>query len=110
MLEGPDNLYRFSGYFEYKAWLSGLNSLGGSRIGRQILTFKDGGLISIKDPTMEITGLTVGERLHNMHGQLVITDHINKLEAIVTYNPGKENNTGIISGLKTRLFKSKQNE
>jgi hypothetical protein len=54
MLEGPDGLYRFSGYFEYKAWLAGLNSLGGSRIGRQILTFKDGGLISIKDPMMEI--------------------------------------------------------
>lgn len=34
MLEAPDSLYRFSGFFEYKAWLSGMNSLGGSRIGK----------------------------------------------------------------------------
>jgi Oxysterol-binding protein len=34
LLEGPDNLYRFSGFFEYKAWLSGINSLGGSRVGK----------------------------------------------------------------------------
>ncbi len=87
MLEGPDNLYRFSGYFEYKAWLSGLNSLGGSRIGKQILNFKDGGLISIKDPNIEVSGLTVGDRVHNFHGQLIITDHINKLEVVANYNP-----------------------
>ena len=65
MLEGPDNLYRFSGFFEYKAWLAGVNSFGGSRIGKQILNFKDGGLISIKDPSIEITGLTIGDRVHN---------------------------------------------
>lgn len=31
-LEGPG--YRFSGYAEYKAWLSGLNSIGGTRVGK----------------------------------------------------------------------------
>jgi len=34
LLEGPNNSYRFSGFFEYKAWLAGLNSLQGSRIGK----------------------------------------------------------------------------
>ena len=87
LLEGKDNLYRFSGYFEYKAWLTGMNSIGGSRVGKQILNFKDGGLISIKDPTMEVTGLAIGDRIHNLQGDLIITDHINKIEAVVTYNP-----------------------
>jgi hypothetical protein len=34
LLEGPNNLYRFSGFFEYKAWLSGVSSIGGSRVGK----------------------------------------------------------------------------
>lgn len=66
MLEGPNGLYRFSGFFEYKAWLSGISSIQGSRIGKQIISFKDGGLISIKDPTIEISGLTIGDRTHNI--------------------------------------------
>jgi len=87
LLEGPRNSYRFSGYFEYKAWLAGLSSIAGSRIGKQVISFMDGGLITIKDPNCEISGLTYGDRLHNITGDLVITDHLNKLEAVVTYNP-----------------------
>lgn len=68
LLEGPNNLYRFSGFFEYKAWLSGLNSLGGSRVGKQIFSFNDGGLLSIKDPTMQITNLVSGDRSLNFVG------------------------------------------
>jgi len=33
-LEGPESSYRFSGFFEYKAWLAGLNTIGGARIGK----------------------------------------------------------------------------
>ena len=33
-LEGPDHLYRFSGHFEYKAWMAGVTTIGGSRIGK----------------------------------------------------------------------------
>jgi hypothetical protein len=36
---------------------------------------------------MEVTGLALGERIHNIQGDLIITDHINKFEAVVTYNP-----------------------
>jgi hypothetical protein len=107
MLEGPNNLYRFSGFFEYKAWLSGISSINGSRVGKQIISFKDGGLISIKDPIMEISGLTLGDRVHNLIGQMVITDHINKLEAVITYNPKPENSSGMLKGLKNKFFKSK---
>ena len=86
-MESPSDSYRFSGYFEYKAWLSGMNSIAGTRIGKQIISFKDGGLISIKDPSMELTGLALGDRVHHLIGEMIITDHINKFEAVVTYNP-----------------------
>ena len=33
-LEGPNQCYRFSGFFEYKAWLAGFNAIGGSRVGK----------------------------------------------------------------------------
>jgi hypothetical protein len=61
-LDGPG--YRFSGYFEYKAWLAGFNAIGGARVGKQIMNFDDGGLISIIDPTAEIQGLTIGDKVH----------------------------------------------
>jgi len=108
LLEGPGNLYRFSGFFEYKAWLSGLNSLGGSRIGKQIFSFNDGGLLSIKDPTMQITNLVSGDRSLNFVGQMTITDHINKLEVVATYNPPKqESGGGMFKSFKSKLWGSK---
>ena len=108
LLEGPNNLYRFSGFFEYKAWLSGINSLGGSRIGKQIFSFNDGGLLSIKDPVMQITNLISGDRALNFTGQMLITDHINKLEVIVTYNPPVEGaSTGMFKSFKSKLFGKK---
>lgn len=88
-LVGPDNLYEYSGFFEYKVWLSGLSSIGGSRTGKEILTFKDGGLLSIKDPMMEVTGMAYGERVHSYIGQAIIRDHINMIEAEIIYNPEK---------------------
>jgi hypothetical protein len=49
-----------------------MNSIGGSRVGKQILSFKDGGLITIKDPSMEVTGLAIGDRVHNIQGDLIV--------------------------------------
>jgi len=34
MTEGPNNCYRFSGFFEYKVWLAGMNSIAGTRLGK----------------------------------------------------------------------------
>ena len=72
------------------------------------MSFKDGGLISIKDPNIEISNLTGTERIHNMMGQMVITDHINKLEAVITYNPKPEGGTSVFKSLKNKFMKSGQ--
>jgi hypothetical protein len=108
-LEGPNNLYRFSGYAEYKAWLSGINSLGGSRVGKQIFSFSDGGLLSIKDPTIQVNNLVSGDRSCTFIGQMSITDYINKLEVVVNYG-GKTESTGMLKSFKSKLFGGKKGE
>ena len=112
MLEGPGGKYRFSGFFEYKAWLSGFNTLGGSRVGKQIYSFSDGGLLSLKDPTLEITNLISSERTLNFVGQMQIIDHINKLEVVVTYNPPQQGASGggMFKSLKSKLWGGKKGE
>lgn len=85
LFEGPENLFRFSGHFEYKAWIAGLTTIGGARVGKQVISFKDGGLISIKDPCIEIGVLT--NKNNVIVGKLEVIDHINKLVGTVTYNP-----------------------
>lgn len=50
------------------------------------MNFKDGGLISIKDPSIEVSGLMYGEKVQQINGSLSIVDHINKLEVQVAYN------------------------
>jgi hypothetical protein len=86
-----------------------MNTLMGSRIGKQIYSFNDGGLLSLKDPTMAITGFVTGDRALNFTGQVTITDHINKLELIVTYNPPQQGSGGMLSSFKSKLFgKSKE--
>ena len=110
LLEGPNNLYRFSGFFEYKAWLAGLNTMGGSRIGKQVFSFSDGGLLSLKDPTMEISNMISGERFLNFVGQLTITDHINKLEVIGTYGAPKQASGGMLKSFKSKIWGSKKEQ
>ena len=104
LLEGPNNLYRFSGFFEYKAWLSGVNTIGGSRVGKQIISFNDGGLLSIKDPIMQINGMITGDKYLNFTGNMTIIDHINKIELLVTYNPPKAEGGGMFKSLKSKLW------
>lgn len=70
-----------------------------------MISFNDGGLITIKDPNCEISGLTYGDRVHSQTGDLVITDHINKLEAVVTYNP--QNGRGVLKSFRNKLFGGK---
>lgn len=112
LLEGPGNQYRFSGFFEYKAWVGGMNTLMGSRIGKQIYSFSDGGLLSLKDPIMAIAGMISGERYLNFTGTVTITDHINKLELVATYNPPAAGSTGggMFKSFKNKLFGGKPKE
>jgi hypothetical protein len=61
---------------------------------------------------MQITNLISGDRALNFTGQMSITDHINKLEVIVTYNPPVEaaSGGGMFKSFKSKLFGGKKTE
>lgn len=54
---------------------------------------------------MEIQNI-LSDRTHQMIGQLVITDHINKLVATCTYNPPEPKEGGMLKSFKNKLWKS----
>lgn len=68
-----------------------------------MFNFADGGLISVKDPTIELSGLTYGDRVHNYVGVSKITDHINRIEAEIIYNP-KASDSGYFKSFKSKLW------
>lgn len=106
ILEGLNGSYQFSGFFEYKVWPGGLNSIKGARVGKQIVSFADGGLISIKDPTIEIQGMAYGDRVFNLGGVGHIKDHINRIEAEITYNAQDEESSGYLKSFKSKIWGS----
>lgn len=59
---------------------------------------------------MQITNLISGDRALNFTGQMQITDHINKLEVIATYNPPVEGAGGMFKSFKSKLFGGKKSE
>jgi hypothetical protein len=80
-------------------------------VGKQIYSFNDGGLLSIKDPTMQVNNLISGDRSLNFIGQMIITDHINKLEVIVNYGKsGESGSGGMLKSFKSKLWGGKKEE
>ena len=59
------------------------------RDGKSIISFKDGSIYTVKDPYIEISGLTYGEFMFNFTEHFVVKDMINKMESKIVYNPGK---------------------
>jgi hypothetical protein len=58
---------------------------------------------------MLISNLIAGDRALNFCGQAFITDHINKLEVIITYDPPKQSG-GMLSSLKGKLWGGKKEQ
>ena len=66
----------------------------------------------MKDPIMQITNLVSGDRSLNFTGVMTITDYINKLEVIVTYNPPAQGagSGGMFKSFKSKLFGKKSEQ
>jgi len=58
---------------------------------------------------MLISNLIAGDRALNFVGKMYITDHINKLEVVVTYDPPKQS-SGMLSSLKGKLWGGKKDQ
>ena len=64
-----------------------MNSLGGSKDGKCVLKFKDGGEYHFSHPEMSIEGLSKNDKTQVYYKKAVISDIINDIVGEVTYNP-----------------------
>ena len=76
-----------SGYHTLKAWLNGMQSLGGSKEGKAVLKFKDGGQYTFENPEMSIEGIMKTNKVQVYYKKGRIIDTVNGLEGEIVYNP-----------------------
>ena len=62
------------GYHTLKAWLNGMNSIGGSKDGKCTLRFKDGSEYSFENPEMSIEGIAKKDKTQVYYKKGIITD------------------------------------
>ena len=62
----------------------------------------------MKDPSFEISGLTMGDKVHNILGNAIVKDHINMIEAEIVYNPPQEVPSGLFGSISNKIFGAKQ--
>ena len=99
-MEDPDGDYTMHGHFYIKGWLSGMGQLQGTRLGKHIMTFKDGSQIQIiQDPVMNVTGLLKGPQQQNYIKKAIFIDTTYLIKAEVNFNPWKDNSyKGMLKG------------
>lgn len=85
---GPEENYTYRGYFEYKGGLIGVNTGKGFRTGKDAIFFKDGGIITMEEPSYaEIGGLMMGTTVGVFRGRKIFYDQQNMLEIELIFNP-----------------------
>ena len=108
MLEAEE--YNYSGWYENKAWLAGMDSVAGHRHGKIVFNFADGGLYSVVDGNQELQGFSSGEINSIFTGTFTITDHINNIVATLVMDPEPEKKSGGMFSSVKGLFGGKKKE
>jgi hypothetical protein len=88
-VQGPDNLYKLYGHYEYKMKISP-NSLTSDQDGPNVVEFHDGQKIAYHYPFIEIKGLIFGDRVVYSTGNMVFEDVQNDLKAVIVFDYGKK--------------------
>lgn len=110
LLEGPNEDWRMSGYYEYIGSISG-NSLTSGFRGPTTLEFKDGTKIRFHLPDFRISGALYGDRVLEGTGTLCFQDMTNNLKAVILMNTYKEKGmfnksvTGSKTGFEGVIYK-----
>jgi hypothetical protein len=89
LLEGANNSFRMSGYYEFIGKMSGNAFVSGLR-GPCTLEFPDGTVIRFNAPDFKISGALMGERILESAGSVVFQDIKNKLKAVIVLSTFKE--------------------
>ena len=103
MLEGKNGEWKYYGSCQFKASLSGMNALTGSREGDCFLEFADGVRYRFGCPSMYIKNLVAGTQYQYFSGHGLIEDTTNHICGDLHYNPWEEAG-GVIKTFK-KAFK-----
>mmetsp|Transcript_12397 Transcript_12397/g.20825 ORF Transcript_12397/g.20825 Transcript_12397/m.20825 type:complete len:221 (+) Transcript_12397:1050-1712(+) len=97
ILEGPDGLYRFSGYsdFAIKAWW---NSINLEVKGVKRVQFKDGSQIEYNNQHDKFGNTLMGTCHHMLLGQITFTDQKNGLEGFIDIGSTKKKPRDYLEG------------
>lgn len=98
-MQGPNNCYKFTGYGQIRAGLSGPNTIKASKIGKHVIEFKNGDIVEYTAPIMKISGVVIGQRNVNFEGRFEIIDKSKRIKAVFEFE--KEN--GIFGSIKGKI-------
>eukprot|EP00347_Sterkiella_histriomuscorum_P010009 403339035 len=85
LIEDSSELYQVSGYYEFKAKISG-NNLIMRNEGPNNIRFSDGQTITYEYPVTKLGGMLWGDRVLNIEGHMVFEDKQNELKAVVIFH------------------------
>jgi hypothetical protein len=98
-MEGPNNLFKFTGYGQIRAGLSGPNTIKASKLGKHLIEFNNGDQIEYTAPNMKISGIVLGQRNVNFEGTFEVIDKKNHLKALFQF----EQDPGMISSFAGKI-------
>ena len=110
LLEGPNDSFKMSGYYEFIGKMSGNAFISGLR-GPCTLEFADGTVIRFNAPDFKISGALMGERIIEACGSIVFQDLKNHLKAVVVLSTFKESGfwsktqTGSRSAIEGQIYR-----
>jgi hypothetical protein len=84
---GKDEAFNVYGSHEYLGYFKMPAGIGGCKKGKFEIKFGDGAHYTITDPVMIIHNIVTGVKNQIYYEHAIITDHTNKIEADIHYNP-----------------------
>ena len=91
--------YKFTGYAQIVATLSGPNTLHARKQGKNKVEFSDGGVIEFGCPDVDISGLVMGERNVNFVGECFVRDPVNKFKCDIKFGGA----TGMVNWITSSI-------
>lgn len=102
-MEGPNGDWKFEVIQEFKAGLSGPNSITGYKEGALVITLADGTQYVVEEwAKLLVSGIAVGETVLNIFGKVIIKDITNNLISETIFDPDRQD--GTMSKIASKLM------
>lgn len=107
-MEGPDGAWRFEVIQEFKAGLSGHNSIKAHKEGALVITLDDGTQYTIEESHLSVDGLIYGELVVTVCGKIIVKDITHDITAEVIFDPDAETSSLSSIASKFKFWGSKK--